>query len=279
MLAGSVRLRRISKQFRAAGGGNVFALSSIDLEPAVGEVVALVGQSGCGKSTLLRIVAGLEAPTSGEITLGGQSIAGPDPRCAMVFQEHRLFPWLTVAENVAFGLRDVARGEQRERVDEHLASMGLSGFERAYPHQLSGGMAQRVALARALARGPAVLLLDEPFAALDAFTKVKLQEELAHLRERARPTTLLVTHDIEEAVFLADRIVVLSERPGSIRAELTVDLARPRDRTSSTFAWWRRRVLRELSGGSGLSSSPTAAAAPIPINRATSLAVRSKESS
>jgi sulfonate transport system ATP-binding protein len=279
MFAGSVRLRRVSKQFRAAGGGKVYALSSIDLEPTSGEVVALVGQSGCGKSTFLRLVAGLEAPTSGEITLGGQSISGPDPRCAMVFQEHRLFPWLTVAENVAFGLRDVARDEQRERVDEHLASVGLSGFERAYPHQLSGGMAQRVALARALARRPAVLLLDEPFAALDAFTKVKLQEELGHLRERARPTTLLVTHDIEEAVFLADRIVVLSERPGSIRAELTVDLARPRDRTSSAFAWWRRRVLRELSGGSGLSSSPTAAAAPIPINRALSLAVLSKESS
>jgi len=275
----AVRLSGVSKRFRAAAGGDVRALSNIELQIEAGEVVALVGQSGCGKSTLLRLVAGLEAATEGEVTLASQPIHGPDPRCAMVFQEHRLFPWLTVAQNVAFALRGLDLDEQRALIEEQITLMGLSGFERAYPHQLSGGMAQRVALARALARRPTVLLLDEPFAALDAFTKTRLQEELGRVRELTSPTTLLVTHDIEEAVFLADRIVVLSERPGRIRAEFAVDLSRPRDRTSSAFALWRRRVLRQFNGESELSSSPTVAASPIPIHRGLALAAGSKETS
>ncbi len=277
----AVRLHRVSKHFRGADGQRVTALSNIELEIAEGDVVALVGQSGCGKSTLLRLVAGLEGPSEGEVSLGGAPVLGPAPECAVVFQEHRLFPWLTVAQNVGFALRGLSEAEQAARIHEQLSLMGLSGFERAYPHQLSGGMAQRVALARALARRPSVLLLDEPFAALDAFTKTRLQEELWHVRARAQPTTLLVTHDIEEAVFLADRIVVLSERPGQIREQFTIDLARPRDRTSSAFSLWRRRVLREFSGAHELPSSPTVAASPIPINRghALSLAARSKENS
>jgi sulfonate transport system ATP-binding protein len=274
-----VRLHRVSKRFRGADDRQVPALSGIELTIAASEVVALVGQSGCGKSTLLRLVAGLETPSEGEVTLAGQPVLGPHPACAMVFQEHRLFPWLTVSQNIAFALRGLALPQQRATIEEQLTRMGLSGFEDAYPHQLSGGMAQRVALARALSRHPSVLLLDEPFAALDAFTKTRLQEELWLVREHARPTTLLVTHDIEEAVFLADRIVVLSERPGQIRAELSVDLPRPRDRTSSAFALWRRRVLREFGLGREPASSPTQAAAPIPINRGLALAARSKETS
>lgn len=274
-----MRLSRVSKLFRAADGHQLSALSDIELEIHAGEVVALVGQSGCGKSTLLRLVAGLEAPSEGGVSIGGRPVLGPAAECAMVFQEHRLFPWLTVAENVAFALRGVSAATQRVLIEEQLAVMGLASFTRSYPHQLSGGMAQRVALARALARKPSVLLLDEPFAALDAFTKTRLQEELWHVRERAQPTTLLVTHDIEEAVYLADRIVVLSERPGKIRAQLTIDLSRPRDRTSSAFSLWRRRVLREFSSTHDLPSSPTVPATPIPIHRgqALSLAARSKE--
>lgn len=277
----AVRLHRVTKQFRAADGQHVAALSKVELEIAAGEVVALVGQSGCGKSTLLRLVAGLEGPSEGEVSLDGKPVLGPAPECAMVFQEHRLFPWLTVTENVRFALRGIAAAEQEALIAEQLALMGLSGFARAYPHQLSGGMAQRVALARALARRPSVLLLDEPFAALDAFTKTRLQEELWRARERARPTTLLVTHDIEEAVYLADRIVVLSERPGRVREALALDLARPRDRTSSAFSLWRRRVLREFGGAHEPPSSPTVAASPIPIHRGQllSLAARSKENS
>lgn len=275
----AVRLHRVTKQFRAPDGRRVTALSGVDLEVADREVVALVGQSGCGKSTLLRLVAGLEAPSEGEVSLAGKPVLGSPPECAMVFQEHRLFPWLTVAQNVSFALRGRPEAEQRVLIAQQLALMGLAGFESAYPHQLSGGMAQRVALARALVRRPAVLLLDEPFAALDAFTKARLQEELWHVREHVQPTTLLVTHDIEEAVYLADRIVVLSERPGRIRAELAIDLARPRDRTSSAFSLWRRRVLREFSGAQERPSSPTVAASPIPLLRgqALSLAARSKE--
>ena len=243
----AVRLSGVGKRFVAADGRAVTALCAIELSLRPSEVVALVGQSGCGKSTLLRLVAGLDAPSVGEVWVGDERVGGPNRRCGIVFQEHRLLPWLTVGQNIAFGLRPQSPDEQRRRVAEQLASVGLTDFQHAYPHQLSGGMAQRVALARALARQPAVLLLDEPFGALDAFTKTRLQEELWHVREISQPTTLLVTHDIEEAVFLADRIVVMSERPGTIRAEFTLDLERPRDRTSSAFARWRRRVLREFT--------------------------------
>ncbi|RYZ10126.1 MAG: ABC transporter ATP-binding protein [Myxococcales bacterium] len=263
----AVRLHRVTKDFRGVDGHRVTALSGIELDLSRGEVVALVGRSGCGKSTLLRLVAGLERPSEGEVSVNGSPVLGPSAECAMVFQEHRLFPWLTVADNVAFALPGRAAAEKHALITEQLALMGLAEFARAYPHQLSGGMAQRVALARALTRRPSVLLLDEPFAALDAFTKARLQEELSRVRELARATTLLVTHDIEEAVYLADRIVVLSERPGRIREQLTVDLARPRDRTSSAFSRLRRRVLREFGGADEVPSSPTVAASPIPIQR------------
>ncbi len=273
----SLRLNGVTKQFRGAGGQAVTALSQIELEVQAGEVVALVGQSGCGKSTLLRLVAGLELPSEGQVSLGGVAVLAPSPRVAMVFQEHRLFPWLTVAGNVELALRGRAEAERRELIDEQLSLMGLRGFAGAYPHQLSGGMAQRVALARALARKPSVLLLDEPFAALDAFTKIRLQEELWRVRERVAPTTLLVTHDIEEAVFLADRIVVLSERPGRIREQFTIDLAWPRDRTSGAFSLLRRRVLRGFHVERDAPPSQAVAASAIPLHRGVVLAVRPKE--
>jgi sulfonate transport system ATP-binding protein len=274
----AVKLQRVTKQYRGARGRVVMALSGIDLELAPGDVVALVGQSGCGKSTLLRLVAGLETATGGEVSLNGEPVRAPAPQCAVVFQEHRLFPWLTVAQNVGFALRGRPKDEQLALIAEQLALMGLSEFDGAYPHQLSGGMAQRVALARALVRGPSVLLLDEPFAALDAFTKTRLQEELWRSRESTQPTTLFVTHDIEEAVYLADRIVVLSEAPGTIREQFAIELQRPRDRTSSAFSSWRRRVLRHFDGSAGFSSAPTSAASPIPINRGlpSSFAARTK---
>ncbi|MET0794265.1 MAG: ABC transporter ATP-binding protein, partial [Polyangiaceae bacterium] len=230
--------------------------------------------SGCGKSTLLRLMAGLEFPSMGSVWVGPHQVLGPDPECGMVFQEHRLLPWLTVTDNIAFGLRSRTRAEREQIVAEQIEQIGLVGFERAYPHQLSGGMAQRAALARALAPKPPVLLLDEPFGALDAFTKVRMQVELLRAREHTQPTTLLVTHDIEEAVFLADRVLVLSERPGRLQRSFAVDLPRPRERTSSAFSRLRRHVLREFGDQNDPPAEP---AELIPIHRGLALASRSKE--
>jgi len=200
-------LQGVGKTFGTRPDRETIALRGVDLSVSAGEIVVIVGVSGCGKSTLLRIVAGLEPGFEGRVAVSGAAVEGPGPDRGMVFQEHRLLPWLTVAENVAFGLESVARAERRKVVGEQLALVGLSAFENAYPHQLSGGMAQRAALARALAPRPSVLLLDEPFAALDAFTKVRLQEQLVRTWEALHPTLIIVTHDIEEAIFLADRVV------------------------------------------------------------------------
>ncbi|MFT4037382.1 MAG: ABC transporter ATP-binding protein [Thermomicrobiales bacterium] len=194
-------------------------LRGIDLRTEPGEFVAVLGASGCGKSTLLRLVAGLDTPSTGEIRIGGQQVTDCDPRCAVVFQEPRLLPWKTVEQNVALGARGV---RDAERPASMLARVGLAGNEQAWPHQLSGGMAQRVALARAFVRKPAVLLLDEPFAALDAFTRLQMGDLLRETcRDRSR-TVLLVTHDVDEALRLADRIVLLGGRPAGITAEYTV---------------------------------------------------------
>ncbi len=206
--------------------------------------------------------------------VGPHQVVGPDPECGMVFQEHRLLPWLNVTDNIAFGLRARSPQDRQRIVAEQIAQIGLLGFERAYPHQLSGGMAQRAALARALAPRPTVLLLDEPFGALDAFTKARMQDELLRARELSQPTTLLVTHDIEEAVFLADRVLVLSERPGRVQRPFPVDLARPRDRTSGDFSRFRRNVLREFGSERGAPSEPVE---PVPIQRGLAFANRTKE--
>lgn len=236
-------IARVSKQFPQG----VQALAGIDLAVGEGEIVGIVGGSGCGKSTLLRLVAGLDQPTGGAIVLDGTSVTRPHPRIGLVFQEPRLLPWLSVEDNVAFGIRHLPATERRARVAEVLARVGLADFARAWPRQLSGGMAQRTALARALVGRPSVLLLDEPFSALDALTRYDLQDHLLDLWAYDRPTMILVTHDIEEALVLADRVVVLEPRPGRIRADVRPHLPRPRDRTDPALDHWKRRLLGELS--------------------------------
>lgn len=243
----AIRLRRLSKTFPATPGAPpLVALRDVDLDVAPGEVVAVVGGSGCGKSTLLRLVAGLDREHEGTVEVAGAAVTGPGPDRGVVFQEHRLLPWLTVEENVAFAVPHLDAAARASTVAEHLALVGLAGFERSYPGQLSGGMAQRVAIARALAHRPGVLLLDEPFGALDAFTRIQMQEELLRIWEAERTTLVLVTHDIDEAVFLGDRVVVMGTRPGTVRRVFPVRLSRPRDRTGSEFTELRKAVHHEF---------------------------------
>lgn len=222
------------------------ALGGVSLAVKPGEFLVIVGGSGCGKSTLLRLIAGLDRATAGTILLDGTPVLKPRPEIGMVFQEPRLMPWLTIDRNIAFGIRHLPAAEQRARVSEVLARVGLSSHAGHWPRELSGGQAQRVALARALVGQPEVLLFDEPFSALDALIRTDLEEHLLDLWAEDRPTMVLVTHDIEEALFLADRIVVMRPSPGRIVAELVPALPRPRDRASTDFHAWKYRVLEEL---------------------------------
>ncbi len=237
-----LQLDHIGKQFDTG----VVALQDISLQLRAGEIVTLVGASGCGKSTLLRLVAGLEHPSTGRVLLQGAPLTGPSPAVGVIFQEPRLMPWLTVRANVRFGLAHLPAAEQAARTQAVLARVGLSDFAEALPRQLSGGMAQRVAIARALVTQPALLLLDEPFSALDPFTKASMHAHLLDIWADSRPTLLLVTHDVEEALVLSDRVVVLHGHPGRISQTLTVDLPRPRRRTSPEFQAWKQRVLDAL---------------------------------
>lgn len=226
----------------------VIALENVSLTIADGEFACLVGPSGCGKSTLLKAVAGLVRPTSGRILVGGRPVLGPGADRGMVFQSYTLYPWLTVRENIEFGLKlRKTKPEERRRISERLLTlMGLDGFANAYPKALSGGMQQRVAIARALANDPEVLLMDEPFGALDAQTRTVMQELLTTIWEQYHKTVLFVTHDIDEAVFLGDVVYVMTARPGRIRARVVVDLPRPRTfetMTSEAFAKYRNRIL------------------------------------
>jgi sulfonate transport system ATP-binding protein len=224
----------------------VRALDGASLDVARGEIVVIVGGSGCGKSTLLRLVSGLDRPTQGSITLDGTPITAPHEKIGIVFQEPRLLPWLTVADNVGFGLEDRPKAERNGRTAMQLARVGLNDKAAVWPRELSGGQAQRVALARALVTRPEVLLLDEPFSALDAFTRVDLQDHLLDLWADAKPTLVVVTHDVDEAVVLADRIIVMRPRPGRMFAEIEADLPRPRDRQSAAYDHVKRRVLAAL---------------------------------
>ena len=226
------------------GANTVEALRDINLEVYKGEFVSIIGASGCGKTTLLRLIGGLDAPQGGEVLLNGEKITGPDPQRGYVFQQGSLFPWLTVEQNIASGLkaRHVYR-KQKERVAEFIHMIGLEGFEKAYPHQISGGMAQRVAIARALINDPAVLLLDEPMGALDSFTRADLQDKLLEIRAAHEATMVLVTHDVDEAVYLSDRIVIMTPRPGKISEIMTVTLPHPRDRGGVEFTELRRDIL------------------------------------
>ena len=240
-MSNELKVTDLDKDFSIKGETR-HVLDHIDLTVRDGEFLVIVGHSGCGKSTLLKIIASLETPTRGTVELAGAPIAGPGPDRTMIFQEHRLFPWMSIRENVEFGLRDRPAEERREISDRLLKTVDLEEFANAYPSQLSGGMSQRAAIARALATNPEILLLDEPFGALDAFTKMELQEELLRIHAAQHGTMIMATHDIEEAVYLADRIVVMSSRPGKIEEVVDVQLGRPRDRGSADFAWYKKRV-------------------------------------
>ena len=250
MSAPKVVIQGLRKEF-VTKSGTVVALDGIDMELEENEFVCLVGTSGCGKSTLLSILAGLQEPTEGEILVDGQPVHGPGRDRGVVFQAYTLFPWLTAMENVEFALRDEADSarERRDRAKEQLELVGLTGFAESYPNQLSGGMKQRVAIARALSYRPKVLLMDEPFGALDALTRRMMQELLTQVWESHRLTVLFVTHDVEEAVFISDRVVVMTNRPGRIKDEIAIDLPRPREYemvASEVFAEPKLRVLESI---------------------------------
>jgi NitT/TauT family transport system ATP-binding protein len=242
-----VQLLSVSKQFQLQGQ-RVEALRDASLRLAKGEFVCLIGASGCGKSTLLRICAGFEQPSQGEALMWGKPIAGPAPDRGMVFQDYGLFPWLTVRRNIAFGpaARGLAAAEVDAVAERFIALVGLQRFANAYPHQLSGGMKQRVAIARVLANDAELVLMDEPFGALDAMTRERLQDELLEVWQRTGLTVMFVTHSIEEAIFLADRVVVMSPGPGRIETEMQIDLPRPRDVSAPDFNDIRRELSRML---------------------------------
>jgi sulfonate transport system ATP-binding protein len=224
----------------------VRALDGISLDVAPGEILVVIGGSGCGKSTMLRAISGLDTPTQGRVVFDGVVITEPHEEIGIVFQEPRLLPWLRVADNVGFGLEGYPKEERRTRVATTLARVGLSEKARVWPRELSGGQAQRVAIARALVPRPQVLLLDEPFSALDAFTRADLQDHLLGLWADLKPTLVMVTHDVEEAIVLADRIIVMRPHPGRLYEEIKCDLPRPRDRQSAAFDFAKRRVLAAL---------------------------------
>jgi len=239
----TIRCRGVGKVFRT-GGREVTALQGFDLDVAAAEFVCLLGPSGCGKSTLLNAVAGFDLPTAGELTALGRPVVAPGPERAMVFQEYALFPWMTVERNMAFGLevRQDPPARIREVVDRLLAKLGLSDFRDRFPKDLSGGMRQRVAIARVLAIDPPLLLMDEPFGALDALTRRTLQDELLRIWAEDRKTVLFVTHGIEESIYLADRVVVMTYRPGTVKRLVPVTLPRPRDRASPEFNALKREL-------------------------------------
>jgi NitT/TauT family transport system ATP-binding protein len=242
-----LEVKGVFKRFEA-DGQLMEALHDVDLIIEEGEFVCFIGPSGCGKTTLLRIVAGLDTPTEGTALLDGNVITGPGPDRGMVFQEYSLFPWRTVIDNIAFGLelKGMPQGERSALSRQYLKMVGLERFERSYPHELSGGMKQRVAIARALVNDPRAILMDEPFGALDAQTRNVMQSELLRIWQEERKTILFVTHSVDEAIYLSDRIVIMSARPGRIKDIIGIDLERPRKRTSLEVNTIRDRILEDL---------------------------------
>lgn len=242
-----IRFENVSKVFFRPDGEKVHALNDIELTVDRGDFVCLIGPSGCGKSTMLRLLAGLDTPTEGGVYIDGEIIAGPGYDRGLVFQEHNLFPWLSIYDNVAFGLK--VRGlfkEKKDSVLDFIKLVGLEGFEHSYPHQLSGGMCQRASLARALIGRPKALLLDEPLGALDAFTRMNMQDELLRIKAEQDMTMIMVTHDVDEAVYLSDRIVVMTPRPAKIERVIDVKLSQPRDRSNPEFIRLRNEILKIL---------------------------------
>lgn len=244
----TLKLTQVSKRFIAADQKEpTQALINIDLCIQDGSFVCLVGPSGCGKSTLLRLLAGLSSPSSGSLTDNGQPIVNPSPKRGMVFQKPTLFPWLSVEKNLSFGPRMLKKtADLEKRVDSMLELSGLGEFRDRFPHQLSGGMQQRLSLIRALINDPEVLLLDEPLGALDAFTRMSMQDEILSLWNVNRSTMVMVTHDIDEAIYMATKVVVMAARPGRILEELPIELTYPRDRTSEQFFSYRSHILKKL---------------------------------
>src|SRR6202045_3881982 len=248
----ALRLEQISRTFPArAGRMPTRAVEPTGLIVGDNDFVTILGPSGCGKSTLLRIIAGLDRPTGGRVTIDGREVTGPGADRGMVFQSYTLFPWLTVRENISFGLRErgISEADRGKIADGFIHRVGLSGFENHWPKQLSGGMQQRTAIARALANDPKILLLDEPFGALDNQTRVLMQEMLLGIWERDQKTVLFVTHDIEEAIFLGSRVIVMSARPGRIKTEIAIDLPHPRSykiKTASEFVRLKERLVEKI---------------------------------
>jgi len=236
-----VRFRDVSTNF-----GAVDVLQHVNIDVAEGEFLCIVGPSGCGKSTLLNIAGGFLRPASGDVTIDGEPVTGPDRRRIFVFQERGVFPWLTVEDNIGFGLFDVSVEERKKRIAQYVSLVGLNGFEGSYPRELSGGMKQRVEVARALAVNPDVLYLDEPFGALDSITRLQMRRELLRIWQAERKTVLFVTHDIEESVQLADRVVVISARPGRIRRVVDIDIPHPRDLSSPRYIELRDSIFAEI---------------------------------
>ncbi|MBM7865306.1 ATP-binding cassette domain-containing protein [Heliobacterium gestii] len=246
MKSPKIELCHVGKHFRDPNGETRTVLTGVNLEIAAGDFLCLLGPSGCGKTTLLNLMAGFERSTEGELRIDGQLVSGPHPRHITIFQDYGLFPWRTVLDNVTFGLeaKGVGAREAREMAEKQLELVGLRDVAGRFPHQLSGGMKQRVSIARALAVEPDILFMDEPFAALDAFTRFRLQEEILHLWREKGPTIIFVTHDIDEAVYLGRRIAIMSPDPGRITTVLDVELARPCERTSPDFLHSRRKVFQ-----------------------------------
>jgi ABC-type nitrate/sulfonate/bicarbonate transport system ATPase subunit len=241
----TLTIENLYKSF-TINGQKLSVLADINLTVMGSEFVVIVGHSGCGKSTLLKIIAGLEHQNSGICSLDGVPITEPGFDRGMIFQEHRLMPWLSIEKNVTLGLAKLSKAERTAIARKNLSMVKLNGFEKAYPSQLSGGMIQRVAIARSLAANPEILLLDEPFGALDALTKIEMQNEILNIRAQHNTMMLMVTHDIDEAVFLADRVIVMSDRPGRIIDIVRIELPENRDRTSADFTWYKQKIFKHF---------------------------------
>lgn len=249
-MVGQIVIENVGKQFTNKKGEIVTALQDINIEIESGTFISLIGPSGCGKSTLLRLIAGLITADTGTVKIDGKSVTKPGSDRGFMFQEHNLFPWLSIYDNIAFGLR--ARkifNNSKHLVDEYIKLVGLSGFENYYPHQLSGGMCQRASLARALVGHPDVLLLDEPLGALDAFTRMNIQDEILRIQNEKKMTMIMVTHDVDEAIYLSDKIVVMTPRPGRITSQINVNMTRPRDRAGDEFLKYHGEILKRLDFG------------------------------
>jgi sulfonate transport system ATP-binding protein len=250
-------IRHVRKRY-VQHGTTLDVLDDVSLHVRPGEFISVLGSSGCGKSTLLRLIAGLDTDYSGEILVGGERVRDTSLERGIVFQDHRLFPWLTASQNIQAALRNapLSARQKRDAVAEHIALVGLKGFENAYPNQLSGGMAQRVAIARGLVNRPRVLLLDEPFGALDALTRGRLQNELQRIWQQERITMILVTHDVDEAVYLGDRVVTMAPRPGRIKRIVDIALPRPRERSDPRFIRLRDEIVADFGDTGGDAGSP-----------------------